>query len=349
MHLENRIRTFSLLGLNLESFIKNYHDDCLTPAQEEIAQTLKLAEIKNAWFTIENQLYALSEWAKALKKENLEQWLSNYNLSTKNKNVGIVAAGNIPLVGFHDLLSVVLSGNNAIIKLSSNDEVLMKYMIHYLYDIAPEFKEIIKITDKLKDYDAVIATGSDNTARYFEAYFKDIPHIIRKNRTSVAVLTGEESPEDLENLSNDMLRYYGLGCRNVTKIYIPKGYDLNTIFEPLFKWKDIINHHKYANNYDYHKAIYLMKQIPITENGFVLMTEDKNLFSPISVIFYEEYDDLNTLVSQLNNLEDKIQCIVSKPINSKLKTVNFGEAQSPKLWDYADGIDTINWLNNINS
>ncbi|MBV7439876.1 acyl-CoA reductase [Weeksellaceae bacterium TAE3-ERU29] len=349
MHLGNRIKTFSLLGLNLESFIKNYYDDCLTPAQEEIAQTLKLAEIKNPWFTIENQLYALSEWAEALKKENLEKWLSKYDLSIKNKNVGIVAAGNIPLVGFHDLLSVVLSGNNAIIKLSSNDEVLMKYMIHYLYDIAPEFKEIIKITDKLKGYDAVIATGSDNTARYFESYFKDIPHIIRKNRTSVAILTGEETPQDLENLSNDMLRYFGLGCRNVTKIYTPKGYDLNTIFNSLFKWKDIINHHKYANNYDYYRTIYLMKQIPITENGFVLMTEDKNLFSPISVIFHEEYDNLITLIPQLKNLEEKIQCIVNKYVIPNLNTINFGEAQSPKLWDYADGIDTINWLNNLNS
>lgn len=349
MHLENRIKTFSLLGLNLESFIKNYNENCLTPAQEEINHILRQAKVKNPWFTIENQLYALAEWSEALKKENLEKWISKYDLSTKNKNIGIVAAGNIPLVGFHDLLSVVLSGNNAIIKLSSNDEILMKYMIHYLYDIAPEFKEIIKITDKLKNYDAVIATGSDNTARYFESYFKDIPHIIRKNRTSVAILTGEETKEDLENLSNDMLRYYGLGCRNVTKLFIPKDYDLNTIFESLFKWKDIINHHKYANNYDYYRTIYLMKQIPIIENGFVLMTEDENLFSPISVIFYERYEELNSLTERLKTIEDKIQCIVSNPINFDLKTINFGEAQSPKLWDYADGIDTINWLNNLNS
>lgn len=341
MQINHRIAAFSVLGSNLESFISNFEQNCLTPAQQELKLTLLTAKKKNAWFSLENQLFALKEWALALREENLNRWISSYNFGeNKSKTIGIVAAGNIPMVGFHDILSVVLSGNSALVKLSSNDNVIIPYMVDFLTSIESNFSSLIKITDKLSNYNAVIATGSDNTARYFEAYFKGKPHLIRKNRTSVAVLTGDESNQDLQNLGQDIFQYFGMGCRNVTKLYLPKEYNLDLIFNALYPHKEIINHHKYANNYDYHKAIYLMKQLPILDNGFLLVKEDKALFSPIACLFYEFYDSENELLSTLESNKNQIQCIVG----TNDKYTDFGRAQSPHLWDYADGVDTLKWL-----
>ncbi|QAR31085.1 acyl-CoA reductase [Ornithobacterium rhinotracheale] len=344
MQLKNRIATFCDLGRNLESFIKNYSTNELSPEQKNLLHAIQKAYAQNPWFTEENILFTLSEWVQALNSKNIELWLKKYDFKPKNQRIGIVAAGNIPMVGFHDLLCVLLAGERAQIKLSSKDWALMQYMIDFLRINSKDLHQAIEVVENLHNYDAVIATGSDNTARYFEAYFKNKPHIIRRNRTSIAVLTGEETEAQLELLCHDMLRYFGLGCRNVTKLYIPENYDLNLIFKALYGWRDIINHHKYANNYDYNRAILMMKQIPIMDNGFVLLEENDALFSPIGVVYYEKYRSQEDLNQALPLLEDKIQCLVSENFNSILKTTPLGQAQRPKLWDYADGIDTMEWI-----
>ena len=202
----------------------------------------------------------------------------------------------------------------------------------------------VQIVEQLKDVDGLIATGSDNSARYFDYYFKDKKRIIRKNRTSVAVLRGEESEDDLLGLSHDIFRHFGLGCRNVTKLYLPKGYDLDIVFKALFHYQEIGNHNKYANNYDYNKAVYLLSQAELIENGFLLMKEDEGIHSPVGVLFYEFYDNMEDVKRVIENLKDELQCVVS---NEDLpQRVSFGKAQSPELWDYADGIDTIEFLLN---
>ena len=345
MQNSQRIQAFSVLGNNLESFIQDFNNENPSAAQAEFNQKIYLAQSHNAWFDVDNQLFAIDSWAKSLRVDNLNHWLNKYNQpAIKNKkNIGIVTAGNIPMVGFHDILTVILSGNKAQVKLSSHDKILIPYIFDLLIGIEPKFKNQIEFVEKLTNYDAVIATGSDNTARYFENYFQNVPHLIRKNRTSVAVLNGDETQEELQGLAQDMLQYYGMGCRNVTKLYLPYNYDLNQIFKPLFPWKNVINHHKYANNYDYYKAIFLMKNDPIVENGFLLMKEDKGLFSPISTIYYEYYSDESDVLNHLKNVADQIQCVVGNGQNQ----VPFGKAQSPELWDYADGVDTMQWLINL--
>lgn len=345
MQISKRIESFSALGNYLESFVNNFGTSDPSAAQVEFEQALQLAKAKNAWFTIDNQLYAIKSWCEALSSNNLKKWLDTYNFKDNiPKTIGIVAAGNIPMVGFHDILSVMISGHKAQVKLSSKDDILIPFILHILFDIEPRFKEQYQSVEKLVDYNAVIATGSDNTARYFESYFKDVPHLIRRNRTSVAVLDGHESDEELAGLAHDMLQYFGLGCRNITKLFLPKDYDLDRIFEHLYSFKDIINHHKYANNYDYHRTIYLMKQIPILENGFVILNENQDFFSPIACVSYEFYENKTDLEEHLQNNSEKIQCVVSNDKNG----IPFGHAQQPQLWDYADNVDTLAWINNLN-
>ncbi|MGI9527701.1 MAG: acyl-CoA reductase [Weeksellaceae bacterium] len=345
MQISQRIIAFSNLGNNLESFINNFDKDSQDINQQEFNQVLQQAKAKNGWFTIENQLYALASWAQGLTRENIENWLAAYNIphDITPQSIGIVTAGNIPMVGFHDILCVLMSGHKALIKPSSNDEVLIRYVLKQLTNIEPNFKEQIAFVEQLKGYDAVIATGSDNTARYFETYFDKVPHIIRKNRTSIAVIEGNETEDELKNLAEDILRHFGLGCRNVTKLMIPKGYDMDKIFKALYPWADIINHHKYANNYDYHKAIYLMKGLDFVENGFVIVKKDDSLFSPISTIYYQEYENDREVKSFIQTHDSQIQCVVGKKDNM----IPFGKAQQPDLWDYADNIDTMKWLLNL--
>lgn len=308
---------------------------------------IKLSRSHNGWYTEEQVMFSLESWAEALTEENLDNWLANYDLDIViSKKVGLVLAGNIPLVGFHDFLSVLISGHKALVKTSSNDQHLLPFLAKYLIAVEPEFADSIIFTEgKLEGFDAVIATGSNNTARYFEYYFKDKPAIIRKNRNSTAILTGNESHEDLVGLGEDIFRYFGLGCRNVSKLFVPQGYDFKNFFEAMYEYRDVIHYEKYANNYDYNKAVFLMSNFKLLDNEFLTIKEDSGYASPISSVFYEYYDNLDTLKKKLESEQDQIQCVVSNNLTND--SIPFGHTQKPGLLDYADNVDTITFLSKI--
>jgi hypothetical protein len=305
---------------------------------------IELSQSHNGWFTPEQVYFSIQSWAKALTEENIEKWLSNYDITKVNsKTVGLIMAGNIPLVGFHDFLSVIIVGHKALVKTSSNDQHLIQFLANYLISVNSNISAFIEFTDgKLGSFDAVIATGSNNTARYFDYYFKNKPSIIRKNRNSVAVLNGTESHNDLVNLGEDIFRYFGLGCRNVSKLFVPKNYNFDAFFKAIYKYKDVIYYEKYANNYDYNKAVFLMSNFKLLDNEFLTIKEDTSYSSPISSVFYEYYDSLDELQFQLQNDSDQIQCVVSN--NLIQNSIVFGQTQQPNLWDYADNVDTICFL-----
>ena len=305
---------------------------------------VEMAKHHNGWFTKDNCLYAFQEWGTLLTRGTIEKWLLNYNINTnQEKVVALIMAGNIPLVGFHDLLSVLITGNKALVKLSSNDQQLVPLLMEYLKEIEPYFEDKVAFTkEKLGHYDAVIATGSNNTSRYFEYYFGKKPHIIRKNRNSVAILTGNESMSELTALGDDIFRYFGLGCRSVSKLFVPKDYDVDAFYKAIYGYNDIINHHKYANNYDYNKAVYLMSEFKIFDNGFLILKEDESYASPIASVFYEYYEDSSSLRTKLGLEKERIQCVVASGFMEG--EISFGETQKPSLQDYADGIDTVEFL-----
>jgi len=311
---------------------------------EDFIKLIDLSQSHNGWFTKEEVLFAIDSWAKALTEVNISKWMSKYDSQTKTpKTVGLILAGNIPLVGFHDFISVLITGHNVKIKTSSNDQKLLPFLAKYLINIDESLKDRIEFVEgKLEKFDAVIATGSNNTARYFEYYFKDKPSIIRKNRNSVAILTGNETHEELIALGNDIFRYFGLGCRNVSKIFIPKNYNFDTFFNAIFKYQDIIYYEKYANNYDYNKAVFLMSNFKLLDNGFLTLKEGGSYASPISSVFYEFYTDLESVLLKLENDSELIQCIVSNKLTQN--SIAFGESQKPNLWDYADNVDTVDFL-----
>lgn len=301
----------------------------------------------NAWFTVEEVQKAVKSLAAMLNEHDLDLWFEGIEINPNPKNVGLILAGNIPLVGFHDVMCVLATGNVAQIKLSSSDNKLLPFVFNYLIELLPEFKSRIIFTEQLKNFDAVIATGSNNTSRYFEYYFGKVPNIIRKNRNSVAVLTGKETEEEIKALGHDIFDYFGMGCRSISKILIPKTYDIKSFFEPLEEFQPIINHFKYNNNYDYNKSIYLVNQQQHFDNGFLLLKEDEGLTSPLAVLFYETYDTLAEVGEKLNQQQENIQCVVGNVALEKVDTIGFGESQHPKLWDYADNVDTIKFLNGI--
>ncbi len=343
MKLEERIILFSKLGEYL----------LVNQGTEEYKEILFSAKLKNAWFTLDNIQNAIDNIILNFLKENeLRNFISSYPASYFDtiitKKIGLIAAGNLPLVGFQDLLHIILSGNIALYKASSQDEVLILYFMKILNSFNSEISDYLKIVDKLKDADAIIATGSGNSSRYFEYYFASKPHIIRKNRTSIAVLDGSENKIQLGNLGGDILNYFGLGCRNVSKLFVPQGYIFNTFFESIEFWNIIRMHSKYNNNYDYMKAIYLVNQVQHLDNGFLLLKEDKNLNSPISVLFYEEYETLDLLNEKLVGIKDNLQVVVSENDTIKNK-VDFGKSQTPRLNDFADSVDVIAFLHQIKS
>lgn len=303
----------------------------------------------NNWFTKDSINLSLEGILKYLDLKNLESWINQYEIKEHTpKTIGLVMAGNIPLAGFHDFLTVLITGNKAQVKLSSLDPFLLPYLVNILIEISPEFKDRIAFVERLKDFDAIIATGSDNSARYFNYYFSKYPHIIRKNRTSCAILTGEESEEELNALGKDIFQYYGLGCRNVSKIFVPERYDLKQLYKGFEPYNDIINQHKYNNNYDYQKSVMLVNAVEHLDFGFLLLRETEKLVSPISVLFYEIYHSTQDLQSKLEPVKDKIQCIISKNAWWPDSMVP-GTAQKPDLWDYADNVDTVKFLLELQS
>jgi len=328
MNLQNRMDIFSQLGKFLMEGDKQWH---------EVKQK---ASAKNPWFTPEFIDYAVHRIVtQYLDPQKLQEWTAHYHLDepAKLSSVGIVMAGNIPLVGFNDFLCVLMSGHRALVKLSAKDDTLLPFLAEKLVEIEPAISEKIQFAENLKNCDAYIATGGSQSARYFEKYFAAYPHIIRKNRTSVAVLDGTETTADLEKLADDIHLYFGLGCRNVTKIFVPKGYDFIPLLEAFNRYLYMRDHYKYANNYDYQLSILLLNNRYYMTNGSTLLTEQENIFSPISVLHYEYYDKKEELLLHLSKQTD-IQCIAGKSF------LPFGTTQQPGLFTYADGVDTMQFL-----
>ncbi len=347
--LESRLKAFVKLGTFLREYVaRKEENEPFNSSEESWMMSLDDAVLKagqkNPWFTEEQVLFALKSWGNSLQEDQLNEWLTPYNLSeNKSKNVALIMAGNIPLVGFHDFLAVLITGNRALIKLSSQDAVLLPKIAEYLISVEKDFASQIEfIEGTLKQFDAVIATGSNNTSRYFRHYFGKKPNIIRGNRNSVAVLTGEESDQELKVLGEDIFRYYGLGCRNVSKLYVPKNYSFDRFFSQIEHYNYLKNQHKYVNNYDYNKAVYLMSEFPFLDNGFVILKEDTGFASPISVVFYEFYEDFDSLKKNLKENNKQLQCVIGS--NSLANSHSFGSAQHPGLADYADGVDTVEFL-----
>jgi len=318
---------------------------------EPFAQILEYEPILNPWFTREALMKALKGIASMLEKEVLQKWLKPYGIKgiseKAQRTIGLVMAGNIPLVGFHDMMSVLASGHRVLAKPSSRDDRLIRQVAEVLSAIDPELGSAIQFTDdKLSGMDAVIATGSNNSARYFEYYFRDIPHIIRKNRNGVAVLSGKESKEELVGLGEDIFTYFGMGCRNVTKLYIPKSYDLKILLGVLDSFYPLHQHHKYGNNVDYYRTIYLMNQVDFLDNGILLLKEDPAIASPVGVVFYERYSEIGLVQKELELHREEIQCIVSTDPQIS-GAILPGSTQEPMPWDYADGVDTIRFLTEL--
>jgi len=309
---------------------------------QQLDGTVQRAHLLNGWFTEANVRHAFASWGSLLNTEALSSWLSAYpELATSRvvRTVGLVLAGNIPLVGLHDVLSVWLSGHNARVKCSSQDPALIPALFGVLEKFHPGVRDrIVFLEEKLGAVDAVIATGSNNTARYFEHYFGHLPRIVRKSRVSVAVLDGTETAEELTALGEDIFRYFGLGCRNVAKLYLPEDFELDRFFTGIYPWHAIVNHNKYGNNYDYTRALWLLDGVKFLENGFALVKEDTALVSPVSAVFYERYSDRAALGIKLVEQAEAIQCIVGHG------HLPFGSAQQPGFSDYADGVDTMKFL-----
>lgn len=333
---EQRIAAFVQLGHILQK------------PDEQLNGLINSAQQYNAWFTPQSTVMAIHAIADMLNKKDLEQWIGTEHESEIRPmfSVGLILAGNIPMVGFHDILCVLASGNKALIKLSSQDQKLIPYVLGKLMETEPAFEQQISYIERLKDFDAVIATGSNNTSRYFDYYFSKVPHIIRKNRNSIAVLNGKESSDQLRALGHDIFDYFGLGCRNVSKLYVPGGYDFRNFFESIEDFKPVADHHKYNNNYDYNKSIFLVNLDKHLDNGFLLLKKDTRIASPLAVVYYEEYEDLKWVEQELTANENLIQCLISGT-ELKLNTLDFGQSQQPRLWDYADGVDTMRFLRDL--
>lgn len=342
MNQKNNIQGLIELGIFIQDFL-NTAEENYTASQEQFQALMRRSEVENPWFTQENLKFCLTYWAQSFTQEKIEGWLNTYDFSSHSKKIGLILAGNIPMVGLHDVLCVLLSHHEAVIKLSSKDRLLIPFLLEKWNEFS-EGNLAYTFVEKLSDYDAVIATGSNNTARYLEYYFKDKLSIIRKNRTSVAVLSGKETDEELQLLAEDIFRYFGLGCRNVTRLFIPQEFEISRLFENFLHFKEVINHHKYANNYDYNRAIYLLNQEQFWDNNFVMLKEDEKLFSPLSVINFSRYQELQQVSDFLKENEENIQCVVASK-NLRIKdSIDFGEAQFPSLGTYADNVDTMKFL-----
>lgn len=343
MHIQERLDAFANLG----NVILNGSHDLFEPLNNAIRH----AHFENQWFTADFCQQAITSIASNwLTTEKLSSWVSKYPIiagNGKSKRIAVIMAGNIPFVGFHDLLSVLICGHTFIGKSSSKDGGLMKALISVLESIEPRFKEkLILSHEKLPAFDAVIATGSDNSSRYFEYYFGKYPHLIRKNRSSIAVLNGNESDQELSFLAHDIFSHFGLGCRNVSLLLLPNGYQLPQLLPHFDSYGYFANHNKYFNNYEYNRALYLMNHIPHFDNGFCIFIENNLVGSPVGVTHYAFYNNINDVKSFINNNMNHIQCVVGKS-GLMENAVPFGRAQHPSLTDYADGVDTLSFLNEL--
>lgn len=338
MTLGERIESFSELGNILRDFLEGTG----TRFSSELESCIINQQFRNPWFTPENVKMAIKAIAYELTFANLTKWTDSYlSINTKRNasNVGVIMAGNIPLAGFHDFISVLLTGHNLIAKTSSKDQQLNVLISDILCRINPGFTDKVTFLEGLlKNFDAVIATGSDNSSRYFEYYFGKYPHIIRRNRNSVAIIRGNETREELSLLGLDVFSYFGLGCRNVSKLFLPRGYDIMNLTVSWNGYSSIVNHSKYANNYDFNKAVFMVNREEFTDTGYIIFKESEQFSSPVAVMYYECYDSLNDVGPKIEKASDRIQCIVSRD------DIPFGMAQYPHLWDYADEIDTMDFL-----
>lgn len=336
LSLDNRIRALVTLG------------HLITSPDGGLMEAVRQAGLKNPWFTESNCLRALEGIGKNfLDATQLRSFADSYRLPAlpgKVRNVAIVMAGNIPLVGFHDWLCVFLAGHRALIKLSDKDAVLLPYLLQCLAEIHPETADQAIILDKLTGFDAVIATGSDNSARYFKHYFSKVPHLIRANRNGIAVIHGDESSADLDGLSKDIAAYFGLGCRSVSHLYVPKGYDFIPLMERLDQMAELEHHDRYRNNYDYQCALLLLNKIPFLQGRNILLREDPALISPMACLHYSPFATMDELVHLLETRRTAIQCVVSAKEIPGWHVVMPGMAQSPELADFADGVDTMQFL-----
>lgn len=343
MTLIERINSFSELG----TILRDALDGKPAIHSEELISLINNQQFKNPWFTPENVRLALRSIANELTPESLCIWTSEYEIPDTvpdSLNVGVIMAGNIPLVGFHDFISVLITGNRIIAKPSSKDEDLIAFTGKLLSEINPGFANMMEFrTGLLSGFDAVIATGSNNSSRYFEYYFGRYPHIIRKNRNSLAVIEGTENEQELRDLGKDIFSYFGLGCRNVSKIFIPSGFDIFSLKNFWAEYSCVMEHNKYANNYDYHKAIYMVNRELFTDYDFLLLRKSSELASPVAVLNYENYNSLEKLDAGISSEKERIQCVTGH------RYTPFGMSQAPKLWDYADGIDTVEFLLKKNS
>ncbi|HMQ60167.1 MAG TPA: acyl-CoA reductase [Flavilitoribacter sp.] len=340
MQLADRIALLARLG------------DYLRSKDERLEAVIHRTSFTNLWFTKENQWKAVEAIAEQwLRSEKLEQWLSRYEIppETDAKKVGLVLAGNIPLVGFHDVVSVFATGHKAVIKLSEKDPYLLPFLVKVITEMDGRAAPYFRFVDRLEGFDAVIATGSNNSSRYFEAYFGKYPHIIRKNRNGIAILTGAETPEELAALGEDIFRYFGLGCRNVSKLYVPEGYDFEPLMETLHEYRQIVLHDKYRNNFDYNTAIAMLNKTAYLSNGCLVLMEDPGIVSPIAAAYYQFYSDIETVEKEILERSEEIQLVTARPGVLSSPTLPFGTAQEPALWDYADGVDTVAFLLGCNS
>jgi len=300
----------------------------------------------NPWFTPESIQQSFAGVAYMLRPEALQQWLANVSPTSAPKRIGIVMAGNLPLVGFHDLVCVLASGHQAIVKLSSQDEALPKLVVGALANIDPQFASNVTFVERLKEIEAVIATGGDNTARYFHQYFGKYPHIIRKNRNSVAILSGQESQEELELLGQDIFSYFGMGCRSVSTLFMPKGFELERLDKGWQAFLPLTLFHKYANNLDYYKSIYLLNQDTFWDLGMVLLKGSEGTASPIAVLNLMEYEQLEEIDAWVAQHQESLQVLTSRNAWYPA-SIEFGQSQKPELWDYADKVDTMAFLSSL--
>lgn len=338
MKLEERLSALIELGAHLRA------------PDEYREAVIHRTHFNNPWFTKENQRKAIEAIARYfLSEDKLRDWIASYEITeqTPSKSVGLVMAGNIPLVGFHDVLCTFVAGHRARIKLSEKDKFLLPYVFRQLAKIDPCTEAYFEPVERLQDFDAVIATGSNNSARYFEQYFSQYPNIIRKNRNAIAVLDGTETKEELTVFGEDVFQYFGLGCRNVAKLYVPEGYTFEPLLEALHEHREIVLHEKYKNNFDYNYAVLVLNKEKYMANGCIILKESEEISSPIAGLNYEYYKDIQTVENTLQERKEEIQLVVAKAGLLSQKTYPFGAAQQPELSDYADGVDTMNFLLNL--